>query len=125
MENGIRLADIVVDCGDEQALCGFYEKLLGWERFEMFGHPALRSAGGVVFLFVQDDDYTYTPPVWPERENTQQKQMHFDFLTLDVPAAVERAVSLGAVKAPDQFGGEHFTTMFDPAGHPFCLCKAE
>lgn len=49
--------------------------------------------------------------------------MHFDFQVDDVYVAVEKAISLGATKTPNQYGGEHFTTMFDPAGHPFCLCK--
>ena len=51
--------------------------------------------------------------------------MHFDFQVPDVKAAVEYAVSLGAVKASQQFGGDEFVTMIDPAGHPFCLCAEE
>lgn len=120
MVDGIRLADLVVDCPDEKRLCDFYEGLLGWKRTELFGHPAVLSESGVMFLFVQEEDYV--PPVWPEAEGQQQKQVHFDFLVPDVPAAVRLAESLGAVKAAAQFGGDHFTTMLDPAGHPFCLC---
>ena len=120
MAKDIRLADIVVDCADEQALCMFYSRLLGWEKREMFGHPALLSENGVMLLFVQEEDFV--PCVWPEQEKRQQKQMHFDFLVPDVSAAVARAEASGAVKAASQFGGEHFTTMLDPAGHPFCLC---
>lgn len=121
MANAIRLADIVVDCADAKNLCEFYAALLGWEKTELFGHPALLGqSGAVMFVFVQEEDYV--SPVWPETDGKQQKQMHFDFLVPDVSAAVSLAQSLGAVKAPDQFGGENFTTMFDPAGHPFCLC---
>ena len=123
MEKNIKFADIVVDCADEKKLCDFYEGLLGWERREMFGHPMLASENGTVFLFVQEEDYV--SPVWPEQYGRQQKQMHFDFLVPDVAEAVRQALELGAVIAKDQFGGEHFTTMLDPAGHPFCLCKAE
>lgn len=121
MASEIRLADLVVDCPDERALSEFYCQLLGWKRAELFGHPAAVSENGVMFLFVQEEDYV--PPVWPEEEGAQQKQIHFDFLTADVPAAVAKAEALGAVKAKTQFGGENFTTMLDPAGHPFCLCK--
>lgn len=120
MSHEIKLADIVVDCADEQALCAFYVGLLGWKQSELFGHPAVVSENGVMFLFVQEEDYV--PCVWPEAEGRQQKQMHFDFLVSDVTAAVARAEALGAKKAAIQFGGEHFTTMLDPAGHPFCLC---
>ncbi len=123
MIEGIRLGNIMVDCGDEQALCEFYRKLLGWEKREMYGRPALRSADGVMLLFIEEEDYV--PPVWPEEGGAQQKQMHFDFQVPDVPAAVEYAVSLGAVKAASQFGGIEFVTMIDPAGHPFCLCAEE
>ena len=107
------LGNVMVDCGDEQSLREFYASLLGWERCELYGHPAVRS-GGVVFLFQQLEGYTR--PIWPEEEGKQQKQMHFDF-------QVERALSLGAVPAGAQFGGEDFVTLLDPSGHPFCLCR--
>jgi hypothetical protein len=38
-----------------------------------------------------------------------------------VDAAVEYAVKLGAVKASMQYGGNHWVTLLDPEGHPFCL----
>ena len=116
----IRFAEIVVDCPDEKQLCEFYMGLLDWEKHELFGHPAVLSPEGVMFLFVQEEDYV--PPVWPEAEGKQQKQMHFDFIVPNVAEAVAKAEALGAVKAKNQFGGPHFTTMLDPAGHPFCLC---
>lgn len=122
MANAIRLADIVVDCADEKKLAAFYEGLLGWKTQEFFGHPALVS-DYLMLVFIQEEDYV--PPIWPEQDGVQQKQLHFDFLVPDVPAAVARAEALGAVKAQVQFGGDAFTTMLDPAGHPFCLCKEE
>ena len=123
MADQIKLADIVVDCPDDQKLCTFYQELLGWSRSEMFGHPAVVSENGVMFLFVQEEDYV--APVWPEEPDKQQKQLHFDFLVPDVAAAVAKAEQLGAIKATAQFGGDHFVTMFDPAGHPLCLCLAD
>ena len=120
MVTGIRLGNVMVDCGDEQGLCEFYRRLLGWEKGELYGRPALQSPEGVVFLFIGEEDYA--PPVWPEEAGRQQKQMHFDFQVPDVNAAVEYAVSLGAARAARQFGDAEFVTMIDPAGHPFCLC---
>lgn len=63
-----------------------------------------------MFLFVQAEDYV--PPVWPEAEDQQKKQMHFNFI---VPngEAIAKAEALGAVKAKTQFDGPHFTTMLD------------
>ena len=119
----VLLGNVMVDCGDAEQLQRFYGELLGWEQCQLYGCCAVRSSGGIVFLFAQEEDYV--PPVWPEEEGRQQKQMHFDFQVESVPEAVRRAESLGAVKAKAQFGSEEgFITMLDPAGHPFCLCKA-
>ena len=123
MTDEVRLGNVMVDCGDEQTLQRFYGQLLNWETTTLFGRPAVRSAEGVVFLFCQEEDYV--PPVWPEKDGCQQKQMHFDFQVDSVPEAVEKALELGAVKAPVQYGGEQFVTLLDPAGHPFCLCQKE
>lgn len=124
MTTEMKLADIVIDCPDEKTLCAFYEALLGWKKAELFGHPALISTNGVMFAFVQEEVAgAYIPPVWPEEGAKQQKQIHFDFFVSDVPEAVARAQSLGAVKAEKQYGGDNFVTMLDPAGHPFCLCR--
>ena len=76
----------------------------------------------MLFLFMPADDFEYCRPVWPEQAGKQQKQLHFDFQVDDLEAAVMQAQALGAVKAEEQYGGEHFVTMFDPEGHPFCLC---
>ena len=120
MIRGIRLGNVMIDCGDEQQLREFYHKLLGWEKCAMYGRPALRSNDGFVLLFAEEKGYI--PPAWPEGKGEQQKQMHFDFQVPDVAAAVASAQSLGATKAAAQFGGNEWVTMLDPAGHPFCLC---
>ena len=122
MQTEIRLGNVMIDCMDEQSLCSFYERLLGWRRGVLFGRPALTSESGVIFLFLQEEDYV--PPVWPEEPGKQQKQMHFDFQVPDVAEAVALAESLGAKKAAVQYGGEEFVTMLDPQDHPFCLCFA-
>ena len=120
MIEGITLGNVMVDCYDDNRLWDFYAELLGWEKCVLYDLPAVRSQEGIVFLFIREEGYR--PPVWPEEAEKQQKQMHFDFQVPDVPAAVRYAETLGAVKAAQQYGGAHFVTMFDPAGHPFCLC---
>lgn len=122
MEKEVVLGNVMVDCGDELRLRDFYGDLLGWEKCTLFGRPGVRNAAGVAFLFIQEPDYV--PPVWPEEPGKQQKQMHFDFQVEDVAAAAAHAEALGAVRAEAQFGGSEFVTMLDPAGHPFCLCRA-
>ena len=122
MTREVTLGNVMVDCDDEKKLQSFYGDLLGWEKCELFARPAVRSSTGVVFLFIEEEDYIR--PVWPEEAGKQQKQMHFDFQVDDLPETVKKAEALGAVKAKDQFGGDEWVTMLDPAGHPFCLCRA-
>lgn len=117
------LGNVMVDCADEIELQNFYAQLLGWEKATLFARPAVKSPNGIVFLFCEESDYI--PPVWPEQSGKQQKQMHFDFQVTCVAEAVERAEALGAKKAAEQFGGDEFITMLDPAGHPFCLCRKD
>ena len=121
MNNEVILGNVMVDCDDEKKLQKFYSELLGWEMCELFARPAVRSSTGIVFLFIEEEDYIR--PVWPEEERKQQKQMHFDFQVDNVLEMVRKAELLGAVKAEAQFGGNDFVTMFDPSGHPFCLCQ--
>ncbi len=123
MKNEVILGNVMVDCDDEKKLQKFYGELLGWEMCEMFARPAVRSSTGIVFLFIEEEGYL--SPVWPEEGQKQQKQMHFDFQVDDVAEVVQKAETLGAVKSKEQFGGDDFVTMFDPAGHPFCLCRKE
>lgn len=122
MIDGIQFGNVMIDCSDEARLCSFYEHLLGWKRSMLFGRPALTSENGLIFLFHEEDDYV--PPVWPEEPGQQQKQMHFDFQVPDVSLALSEAIRLGARRSTAQFGdeAEEFVTMFDPEGHPFCLC---
>ena len=121
MVDEVVLGNVMVDCDDERKLQRFYGELLGWEMCELFARPAVRSSSGIVFLFIEEKDDV--PPVWPEDTGKQQKQMHFDFQVDNVAEMVKKAESLGAKKAESQFGGDDFVTMFDPAGHPFCLCR--
>lgn len=121
MVDEVVLGNVMVDCDDERKLQRFYGELLGWEMCELFARPAVSSSSGIVFLFIEEKDYV--PPVWPEDTGKQQKQMHFDFQVDNVAEMVKKAESLGAKKAESQFGGNDFVTMFNPAGHPFCLCR--
>lgn len=125
MITGICLGNIAIDCKDARKLQNFYAELLGWETYDLYRFPAMRSQSGTVFLFLPADDFDYKRPVWPEEPEQQQKQMHFDFQVDDLPAAVEQAKAIGAVKAESQYGGDHWVTMLDPEGHPFCLCANE
>jgi predicted enzyme related to lactoylglutathione lyase len=118
------IGDLSIDCAYPQRARDFYAALTGWEKREAYGCPALVSETGLLVLFM-GCDFEYIPPLWPEEAGKQQKQMHLDFAVDDVASAVEAAIRHGATRAASQYGGEHCMTMFDPEGHPFCLCKRQ
>lgn len=118
----ISIGDLSIDCANPVQTRDFYAALTGWEIREAYGCPAVVNDKGLLILFM-GCDFDYTPPIWPEESGKQQKQMHFNFQVDNLPGAVEKAIQLGAVKATAQYGGEHFVTMIDPEGHPFCLCR--
>jgi Lactoylglutathione lyase and related lyases len=114
-----------IDCQVQKNLRGFYAQMTGWDAG--FHFSSLIAGNGMIICFQGcDNDATmdeYVPPVWPEVAGKQQKQMHFNFQVDDLPSAVDEAVRAGAVKTADQYGGDHFVTMIDTDGHPFCLCR--
>lgn len=124
MIKGITIGDISIDCLNPKQTRNFYAKLTGWEKREAYNCPALVADNGLLILFM-GCDFEYIPPVWPEEPGKQQKQIHFNFQVYDLQFAVKEATKHGAVKSTSQFGGEHFVTMLDPEGHPFCLCRKE
>jgi len=117
---GIYLSHIFIDCKDPNKLQEFYHNLTGLEKRSMYNSPGLVLSSNLMLMF-SACDFEYIPPVWPEETGKQQKQVHLDFGVEDLDAAVDAAIKLGAVKAPHQYGGKHWVTLFDPEGHPFCL----
>ena len=73
MIKGICLGNIGIDCKDALKLQNFYAELLGWEKREMYGCPALCDLYGIVFLFDRAEDYDYIRPEWPEQPGMQTK----------------------------------------------------
>jgi len=71
-------------------------------------------------VFQQATDYQ--APVWPPVDGAQRPMMHFDFQVGDLESAVAEALDLGATVATAQ-PQENVRVLFDPAGHPFCLCR--
>lgn len=65
-------------------------------------------------------------PAWPD--GPQQQQIHLDVWVDDFAEAHDRAIALGATvlrpAADPTSSGEVFQVYADPAGHPFCLCRA-
>jgi catechol 2,3-dioxygenase-like lactoylglutathione lyase family enzyme len=117
----LTLWGVVLGAPDPRALCGFYERLLGWERRSdepdwATCQPADGSRPGLSFQLEEQ----HVPPVWPGGPGEQQMQIHLDILVDDLDAAGEYARSLGAVAADFQ-PQEDVRVFLDPVGHPFCL----
>ncbi|MDR3355084.1 MAG: VOC family protein [Synergistaceae bacterium] len=117
----ITLAAVTLDSSDFRKLSDFYVKLLGGKIVHEFGGNGV--AVGIpetdIHLNFQNAE-GYQPPVWPEEPGKQQQMEHLDLIVDNLEEAVNRALELGAKKAPQQFIPE-ITVMLDPAGHPFCL----
>jgi predicted enzyme related to lactoylglutathione lyase len=117
----LTIGDLMIDCADAERIRDFYAGITGFEKTAVYGCHALKTDFGMHILFAEID-IPYVPPVWPEEPGKQQKQMHLDFVTDDLPSAVNKAIRLGAVKAAEQYG-DYYVTMLDPEGRPFCLCN--
>ena len=114
------LAMITLDCADPQASGAFWSSMLGWEVAHSEEQYAMLTGPSHALGFGRVEDYQ--PPPWPN--NAGSKQFHFDLAVADLDAAAEAAVALGATLPEDQ-PGETWRVLLDPAGHPFCLTKAE
>jgi catechol 2,3-dioxygenase-like lactoylglutathione lyase family enzyme len=119
----IRRQIIVFDAADLAAESSFWAGLLGGTvDAEDDWHSVI--VDGEWRLGVQLAP-NHVPPDWPD--GTPQQQLHLDLWVDDLPAAHERAISLGArllQPAEDPDAAEVFQVYTDPAGHPFCLCWA-
>lgn len=112
-----------IEAPDPGALANFYSEPLGW--------PIGHEEPGTVILAPPQGSIHRVPagnrlpgPVWPPAGGKQRPMMHFDFQVGDLDSAVAEARALGATVARHQ-SQENVRVLFDPAGHPFCLCREE
>jgi hypothetical protein len=121
----IALDAVVLECKDAAALSDFYIRLLGWEKHyseDEEWRDIISPSGGTKIAFQRNDDYV--PPIWPDAPGEQQQMTHQDFALKDagqIELAIAHALSCGAVMANAQYGEDKWTTLLDPAGHPFCF----
>ena len=121
----IKLYSITLDCKDPLGLAQFYGALLNWkigsiEEEWVWVYDPETGRGEFPYILFQKNT-GYIPPVWPQKPEAQQQMAHIDFTVNDLEKAVQHAISCGAVIAKEQYS-DGWTVMFDPAGHPFCLC---
>ena len=122
----IKMYSFTVDCKNPYELAKFYAALLNWEipfhdeEWACVGAPGTGQGAYPCITFQRNAEYQ--PPVWPEEPQAQQQMAHLDFAVNDLEKAVEHAIHCGATIAEQQFS-EGWRVLFDPAGHPFCLCQ--
>jgi len=116
---------IVLGSPDPLALAQFYQHLLGWEVSSssptwvtMLMRDPQGQGMSSNLAFQREEDYER--PIWPGGAGQQQMQFHLDVGVVDVPAAVQDALALGAVLADHQ-PQEDVRVMYDPDGHLFCI----
>ena len=110
-----------LECADPPLLAEFYHQVLGWDVAQTNDDYAVLSDGSTRIRFGRVDGYR--APGWPD--SAAPKRYHLDLRVHDVRNAVERCLELGASKPDFQPGGDGWTVLTDPAGHPFCLCPAQ
>jgi len=110
-----RLDQIVVDCQEPARLVRFWAALLG-------GEPVDRAMG---WSHVEPPGFARLAfqPV-PEAKSVKNR-LHLDIEVDDIPAAVDRAVNLGAVIVSELIADEQggFQVLRDPAGNEFCFVQ--
>jgi catechol 2,3-dioxygenase-like lactoylglutathione lyase family enzyme len=125
-EPKIKLYSFTIDCKAPYELATFYADLLGWEivfhdeNWACVGAPKTAQGAYPGLTFQRNTEYQ--PPVWPDKPEEQKQMAHLDFAVNDLETSVQYAVHCGAKLADEQFS-DSWRVLFDPAGHPFCLCQ--
>ncbi|MEU1734346.1 VOC family protein [Streptosporangium sp. NPDC020145] len=106
---------IIIDCADPRALAEFYGKATSWRITYSDDETAYLGDGPIQLAFQRIEDYR--GPGWPDAA----KHAHLDFRVADVEAATKELLALGATRPGFQPGGDGWTVLADPEGHPFCI----
>jgi hypothetical protein len=115
-----KIHSFIYDTADVRGLSSFYADFTGFkEHYAGDDWVTLLSDAGHKLCFQLAPDHV--PPQWPDQAEHPQ-QFHLDFLTPDMEGDVARAVALGAKRL--EGGGESWTVLADPSGHPFCVCAS-
>jgi predicted enzyme related to lactoylglutathione lyase len=115
---------VAIEAPDPAALARFYSQLLGWQiRHEEPGTTSLADPESASSLVFQQAD-GYRRPEWPPAATDQRPMMHLDIQVGDLDSSTAEAIELGATLAEHQ-PIPNVRVLFDPAGHPFCLCRED
>lgn len=124
MEGIGSLSGVALECRDPAALAMFYSRLTGWPI--VYTSPDWYSIGAsqdASFHLSFQLSPGHQPPVWPDPASSMQFHLHLRVADLD--AAEAAALELGATSFDEQPTPHRHRVLADPAGHPFCLCRAK
>ncbi|MDQ7732522.1 VOC family protein [Halomonas sp. SpR1] len=116
-----------IDVEDLGKAITFYENGLGLQLIRrLFGGTVAEMGGGPasIYLIEQPDASVAAPGTSLQRDYRRHwTPVHLDFIVEDIDAAVEQAVSVGAVQEGGikSFDWGMLVTMSDPFGNGFCL----
>jgi catechol-2,3-dioxygenase len=115
-----KIGAIVLDTPDVRGLSAFYSTVAGVAEVHAgddWVTTTTPEGWKIAFQLAPD----HVPPRWPDQAYPQQ--FHLDLVVPDRDKAVAAAIEAGATQLPG--GGDTWTTLADPSGHPFCLCFAD
>ena len=108
-----------LECADPLELAEFYHQVLGWELTAHHDDYVEISDGHTRILFTRVRGYEGSG--WPT--SAAPKRYHLCLQVDKMADAVRRCLELGAGKPDFQPGGDRWTVLTDPSGHPFCLAQ--
>lgn len=108
----LTLGQIAIDSNQAAELAGFWSRLLD--------RPVAGDANPYFAVIPGDERFPTLMFLGVPEPRTSKNRLHLDLTTPDIPAEVERAVSLGATKLGDysEFGFT-WTSLTDPEGNVF------
>jgi len=118
MNAPLTLTTILFDAADPAALAEFYSLATGWTVTDSDDDFVYVEGGSVNLAFQRVDGYR--GPGWPN----DAKHAHLDFKAQDKEKAVQELLAAGAKLPEYQPGGDGWTVLTDPEGHPFCILGA-
>lgn len=118
------LSGVALECPDPPALAEFYSRLTGWPI--VYTRPdwcSIGAAKDASFHLSFQLSPGHQQPTWPDPASSMQLHLHVRVADLDVAEAA--AIALGATSLEQPPGTRGHRVLADPAGHPFCLCRAQ
>ena len=111
---------VSIDSRDADRDAAFWSAALGWEiAYSGDGYAMLAGPDHAIGFGTVED---FEPPSWPNERGG--KQFHLDLAVEDLAVAAKQLTELGATQPEHQPGGDRWTVLLDPSGHPFCLTLA-